>query len=167
MRVEAAWMFSYSSGYAVTLRGPLDVIIHPGTLAPESGGAPPPVVWRFTMIQFVATEVDKKISCDAIEGKRSKGEPGLGYENIKKSPSVHLADANGGSPLMALKQTTEKPSTMLSAEPWIQIEKAKLPPDPVNEFGIPHLLLVCLDVGSHRILSLLCTYAALHIKIAL
>ena len=166
VQVEAAWMFTYSSGYTVTLSGPLEVIIQSGAPAPDLNGISAPPT-RFTTIQFVAVKVDKKIYCEAIEGKRSNGDPGLGYENIKKGH--HPAETDGSSPSMGLtaKQATRNPNTPFGAESWVEIERAKLPPDPVNEYGIPQSLLVCLDVSPHRVISSTCAYPVLPIGIAL
>jgi hypothetical protein len=164
VHVEAAWMFTYSSGYTVTLSGPLEVIIQPGAPVPELNGMLP---MRFTTIQFVAVKVDKKICCEAIQGKRSNGDPGLGYENIKKGH--HPADTDGSSPLMGLtaKQVTRNSNAPFGAEPWVEIENARLPPDPVNEYGIPQSLLVCLDVSPYRVISSTYAYPVLPMGIAL
>lgn len=166
VQVDAAWMFTYSSGYTVTLSGPLVVIIQPGAPAPELNGISPPPM-RFTTIQFVAVKVDKKIYCEAIEGKRLNGDPGLGYENIKKGH--HPADTDGSSPPMGLtaKQATRNPNAPFGAQPWVEIKNAKLPPDPVNEYGIPQSLLVCLDVSPHRFISSIYAYPVLPMGIAL
>ena len=147
VKVDAAWMFTYSSGYTVTLSGPLEVVIHPMFPAPESNGASSPHM-RFSVIRFAVINVDKKIDCKAIEGQRSAGEPGLGYENFKKGRPIRLTDIDGGSPSMGVT-ATRNPNT----QSWIEIERAKLPPDPVNEYGIPHSLHVCLDVSLHYLFS--------------
>lgn len=152
MRADASWTYTYLSGYSVTLVGPLEVVLQPGAVInPAARADTPPslMLWRFSSMQFVATEIVKQITVSSIVGKRESESTDSG-----SGLSMATLDADGNSPSMDVSPT---PTLRTSASPmdrnhrggegYVKIENAKLPPEPVNEYGIPESLLVCLDVS--------------------
>ncbi|KAF9518431.1 hypothetical protein BS47DRAFT_1289760, partial [Hydnum rufescens UP504] len=140
---EASWMFTFDTGYVITLRGPLHAIIH---VVPAINPLPSPAPahsLKFQRMVFSSNKLEKHIDLDAVIGDRKPGLP------MNRRP--HLPNGINGS--------TAMPSPTLSAgvpyppgDPraetrWIVIDNAQLPADPVNAFGIPEATMRSLEVS--------------------
>lgn len=139
--VTAVWTYKYNNGYIVTLRGPLTAHIvitaqNPpgGASAPASG---PPYVLKFEDFQFDATWHDKYISLDAIMGSRTMESP---TSLQTRNPSTPMPN---GSATPAQQGEEDKKWE----EPRVIIDRAAIPGEPVNAFGIPQATMRCLEVS--------------------
>ncbi|KDQ65091.1 hypothetical protein JAAARDRAFT_247815 [Jaapia argillacea MUCL 33604] len=126
--VSAVWTYKYTNGYTITLRGPLTahVLIVPNSSQPptSTAQAQPPWSLKFDQIQFDANFHDKYISLEAIQGP-----------HITETPRLRNAAVNG-TPSDDKKYE----------EPRIIIDRAVIPGEPVNAFGIPQATMRCLEV---------------------
>jgi hypothetical protein len=139
--VGAVWTYKYNNGYTVTLRGPLTARIvvtspHPPGSAQAAQGSQ--FLLKFEEFQFDANYHDKYISLDSIIGNRALESP--------KMPGIRNA------PTPTLNGTTSQQQQQLEEdkkweEPRVTIERASLPGEPVNAFGIPQATMRCLEVG--------------------
>lgn len=128
--VQAVWTYRYTNGYTVTLRGPMTA--HIFVLPNATSQAPHQHVsytLKFDQLQFDANFHDKLIAMEAILGARSQ-----------ESPRVKGLS----TPMMnGMHQRTEEEKY---EEPRLTIEKAEIPAEPVNAFGIPQATMRCLEV---------------------
>lgn len=144
--VAAVWTFNYSNGYKVTLRGPLTahVLVFPSP--PGAANNPPfsPYTFKFENLQFDANLHDKYIALESIMGQRS-------MEEAPKTPRIR----NTPTPTVngtAAQQRAEEDKKW--EEPRVNIERASIPGEPVNAFGIPQATMRCLEVCPHLNLTL-------------
>lgn len=113
----ATWTFKYNNGYIVILRGPLTAHVY----ALQTRDPAQPWKWKFFSLLFDSNTHEKYVSIEAIEG-------------IRLGPSSpQLADGHDED-------------DRRFDEPRISIRDAKLPPEPVNAFGIPQATMRCLEV---------------------
>ena len=68
-------------------------------------------------------------------------------ESPRIAPSPHMPSASNGAP-------SEDPNR--AEEPRYLIERAIIPTEPINAFGIPQATMRCLEVCSPRILTGVC-----------
>lgn len=127
--VHAIWTYRYNNGYTVTLRGPMTahILVLPNATPNQQHAS---YTLKFDQLQFDANYHDKLIAMEAISGNRSAESPRL------KAPSTPLT--NG------IPQTEDEDRRL--EEPRLLIEKALIPAEPVNAFGIPQATMRCLEV---------------------
>jgi len=136
--VGAVWTYKYNNGYTVTLRGPLTAHIvftspHPPGSAQAQGSQ---FLLKFEDFQFDANYHDKYISLDSIMGLRALESPKT--PGIRNAPTPTI---NGSTSQLQLEEDKKW------EEPRVTIERASLPGEPVNAFGIPQATMRCLEVG--------------------
>lgn len=124
---NAAWTFRYTNGYIVTLRGPLTahLVLYP---------ANHPTAWKFESITFNSQTHEKALKIDAIKGPRSDPTP--------LTPGMKSENSNS---------TMNSPShddERATGEFVVVINRATIPAEPVNAFGIPQATMRCLEVCS-------------------
>ena len=131
--VSAMWTYRYHNGYTVTLRGP------------------------FT----ASVTVTGNETLDGTEARTASATPSafmLKFNHIQFDSNVYekrvAVDVIGGNRL----DTNNIPQFRNASTPMsIIYERAYIPVDPVNAFGIPQATMRCLEVGSPNfyVLSLL------------
>lgn len=136
---NAAWTYRYDNGYTVVLKGPLIVSAQ---FVPSAGNR---YTIKFDSIRFDAYEHEKSLSIDAIIGHRS--EP-----TLTPTPRIRNANIPGATPNMAHAEDSRS-SSQAQDEFRIIIEKANIPTEPVNAFGIPQATMRCLEVESKSIIN--------------
>lgn len=149
--VTAVWTYKYNNGYTVTLRGPLTAHVvatssHPPGSTQAAQGSP--FVLKFDDFQFDANYHDKYISLDSILGPRSVESPKT--PGIRNAPTPTM----NGSTSQQQQQQQQLEEDKKWEEPRVTIDKASLPGEPVNAFGIPQATMRCLEV-SFRYVALL------------
>ena len=153
--VSAMWTYRYRNGYTVTLRGPFTAHVVVTPSATQSGAsaqsAPPaPYMLKIDHIQFDSNLYEKHVAVDVIGGNRlDPNKPPLGRNAPTPSPTI-----NGASvPPAAPSQPSQPPPLQAGQrdderweEPRITYERATIPAEPVNAFGIPQATMRCLEV---------------------
>ncbi|KAH8115808.1 LIM-domain binding protein-domain-containing protein [Phellopilus nigrolimitatus] len=143
---NAVWTFRYANGYIVTLRGPLTAYLaaHPNTMPqsaqPGVNGTPQAqgqFSYKIDNITFNSKMHEKALRVDAIEGKR--GDPVQRTPKMKAEPSPGPSVSTLGSPPMDEERA--------NGELVMHIEKATIPVEPVNAFGIPQATMRCLELA--------------------
>lgn len=165
---SATWTYYFSNGYIVTLRGPLIAALvlvpnaapPPPPTPPNSGGAqqaPPPhfpYTFKIDTITFNAEKHEKALKLESIQGRRS--------EPKQRTPKMHLMKGEGQAQASPGAGSSSTPSTITStenaavlddekgngAEMVIHYERATIPTEPVNAFGVPQATMRCLEVRS-------------------
>ena len=135
--VGAVWTYKYTNGYTVVLRGPLTA--HVVVTGPFPSGASQASVptFRFEDFQFDANSHEKYIALESITGTRVMGSPKA------RVRGTSTPTPNGTSTQQQLEDD------MKWEEPRIIIERAQIPGEPVNAFGIPQATMRCLEVSIH------------------
>lgn len=134
---NAVWTFRYVNGYVVTLRGPLtaNAVFTPNTQPPPGpAGLIPtaPFSLKFDNLTFDSVKHEKMLKIEAIEGTRG--------EQIQRTPRMKV---EGGTNMMnSPSQDEERGANDL----FIVIDRATIPAEPVNAFGIPQATMRCLEV---------------------
>ncbi|KAH8106352.1 LIM-domain binding protein-domain-containing protein [Cristinia sonorae] len=133
--IQATWTYKYTNGYTVTLRGPMTahILVFPNTPTPQAPQQHVTYTLKFDQLQFDANYHDKLIAMEAILGNRSQESPRL------KAPSTPVM--NG----IHLPQRMEDEARF--EEPRLIIERATVPAEPVNAFGIPQATMRCLELA--------------------
>jgi hypothetical protein len=137
--VGAVWTYKYNNGYTVTLRGPLTAHImvtspHPPGSTQAAQGSQ--FLLKFEDFQFDANYHDKYISLDSIMGPRALESPKTPRIRNELTPTL-----NGSTTQQQLEEDKKW------EEPRVTIERASLPGEPVNAFGIPQATMRCLEVS--------------------
>lgn len=148
--VSAVWTYRYHNGYIVTLRGPFTahVFVIPNTTqngATAQSATHSPFVLKIDHIQFDSNLYEKHVAVDVIGGNRL---------DTNKTPQVHNAPTpsptmNGvGVPPASLPQPPQQRQRDDERweEPRITYDRAFIPAEPVNAFGIPQATMRCLEV---------------------
>jgi hypothetical protein len=133
--VTAIWTYKYNNGYTVTLRGPLTArVIITTSSPPGNHQAAPAFTLKFEDFQFDANQHDKYIALDSIMGTR-----------MFESPRArHASTPTPGVSAQAQAQAEEDRKW---EEPRVLIERAAIPGEPVNAFGIPQATMRCLELA--------------------
>jgi hypothetical protein len=138
--VTAAWTYKYTNGYTVTLRGPLTahVVLIPNTTRSQGAVTQPsqPYSLKFESLDFGANFHDKSISLESIMGHRN---PELSPPKTPHTRNAPTPTANGTTPLSPEDDRKWE-------EPRVIIDRASIPGEPVNAFGIPQATMRCLEV---------------------
>lgn len=137
---ESVWTYRYRTGYIVTLRGPLTAHLYP---VPSVAGSKGPHL-KFESITFESKAHEKSLKLDSIIGIRSDATPASRHD----TPRIKH-DAVGG--LQSASPEGEGSSSSAGRtedgqEQMIVIERATIPVEPVNAFGIPQATMRCLEV---------------------
>lgn len=119
---SAQWIFKFSNGHTVVLRGPLVACVRiiPGYSAPLE--EPTGFTLRFEHLQFDAEFHDKSFALDRLLASR-----------LPESPSV---------------AASENENDERRYEERILLGRVQIPSEPVNGFGIPQATMRCLEVRS-------------------
>ncbi|KAI0253041.1 LIM-domain binding protein-domain-containing protein [Lactifluus subvellereus] len=151
--VSAMWTYRYHNGYTVTLRGPFTAHV---IVIPNAGQNGPPVqsaphLLKIDHIQFDSNLYEKHVSVDQIGGSRP---------DANKTPQVRHSQTptptvNGaGVPPQPPSQLPQPPPSQAGQrdderweEPRITYERASIPAEPVNAFGIPQATMRCLELA--------------------
>lgn len=132
--VHAVWTYKYTNGYTVTLRGPMTAHILVTPHAPSQPNSPTNYSLKFDQLQFDANYYDKLLSVDAIIGVKMNDSP--------RTP--HIRALPGMNGLVNGRRTEDE--TGRFDETRYVMERASLPTEPVNAFGIPQATMRCLEV---------------------
>jgi hypothetical protein len=125
---SAVWTYRYVSGYMVALQGRLTVYfaLQPDQPAPATPTPLGSLPWKIEHLEFESRSFEKYISVAAVLAA-----PGF-------DPSITPRMRNSSTPVMTSVSTSEDHET---------IERAMIPKDPVNHFGIPQATMRCLEVS--------------------
>jgi LIM-domain binding protein len=138
--VTAAWTYRYTNGYTVTLRGPLTahVVLVPNSTRSQGVPTQPsqPFSLKFESLDFGANFHDKSISLESIMGHRNPESSPPKTPHTRNAPTPN---ANGATSLISEDDKKWE-------EPRVTIERASIPGEPVNAFGIPQATMRCLEV---------------------
>ena len=130
----AQWIFRYTNGYNITLRGPLtaEIVVLPLPMTQPSQTQLPQYTLKLEKLVFDALNHDKYLAVDAIQGMR-----------IEESPQV-TAMSPGGA--VNPNGVVDDPAQF--EEPRHVYESVTIPAEPINAFGIPQATMRCLEVCS-------------------
>lgn len=144
---KAVWTCRYHNGYVVTLTGPLTVrVVVCSPSNPPSAGEQPNAILKFEQFQFDASTHEKFISVDSIQLTRSP--------ELPKTPRSRNAPTPvpNGPPVPPASVTPQGMKDDAVKRPWEEQrmygDKASLPVEPVNAFGIPQATMRVLEVSS-------------------
>jgi hypothetical protein len=156
--VSAMWTYRYRNGYTVTLRGPFaaHVVVTPN---PTQNGAtaqsvpPTTFILKIDHISFDSNLYEKHVAVDVIGGNRLDANKTPQVRNAPTpSPTINGAAVLSAPPPQA-PQPPQPPPRQVSQrdderweEPRITFERATIPAEPVNAFGIPQATMRCLEV---------------------
>ena len=143
---ETSWVFTFTTGYVITLRGPLEVIL----VAHPTGNPEEPFTLRFRLIKFSTTQVDKHLDIKRIHGPRT---PGPIFSPLLHH-NTYLENGNhndGGSSTVSVSSsppddTHDDNQEKLPGDRWIEVRNCRIPPDPVNAYGFTDVTERALDV---------------------
>jgi hypothetical protein len=155
--VSAMWTYRYHNGYTVTLRGPFTAYVSVTPNATQNGASAqsvPPSTYTLKIdhIQFDSNLYEKHVAVDAIGGSRLDANKPPQARNVPTpSPTIN----GGGGPPPPLPHPSQPPPPQVGQrddERWeehrITYERASIPTEPVNAFGIPQATMRCLEVRS-------------------
>ncbi len=140
---EAVWTYRYRTGYIVTLKGTLTAQLYLVPPVVGSKGVGPQ--FKFENITFESKTHEKSLKLDAILGVRSDATPisqnvtpRIKHEMVggqqSASPEGEGTGTSGGRNDDGIEQR-------------IVIDRATIPVEPVNAFGIPQATMRCLEVS--------------------
>ncbi|THH18012.1 hypothetical protein EW146_g2883 [Bondarzewia mesenterica] len=136
---NAVWAYRYSNGYTVTLRGRLQahILLIPVQLAngasAQASASHPNFMLKISNLIFDSQVYEKHVSFDVIVGQRI---------DTPKTPRTR----NAQTP-MVNGITTQPKEEDKWEEPKIVFERATIPSEPVNAFGIPQATMRCLELA--------------------
>jgi LIM-domain binding protein len=148
--VSAMWTYRYYNGYTVTLRGPFTAHVFATPSATQNGTPARSVPHSTSMlkidhIQFDSNLQEKHVSVDVIGGDCLDANKTPGVCNAS-TPSPTADDTDVPSP--PPPPQTDQRDVQRWEEPRIAYERAFIPVEPVNAFGIPQATMRCLEVRS-------------------
>ncbi|KAF5331738.1 hypothetical protein D9611_007588 [Ephemerocybe angulata] len=136
--VNAIWTYKYTNGYTITLRGPFTIHMVVTAMHPPTGnGAQPGYMLKIDEWQFSATHHDKMISLDSIAGPRN-------YEMPADMPRPVPTPPPGST---AATLWAEREAARQWDDPMVVVERATMPSEPINAFGIPQATMRCLELA--------------------
>ncbi|CCM03961.1 uncharacterized protein FIBRA_06116 [Fibroporia radiculosa] len=130
---HAMWTFRYTNGYTVVLKGPLTAHILAIPIPANPTHQPPiPASYqlRIETLTFDATSFEKSLNIDSIAGIRSQGSPSQASINLMGQVQIKREDDD---------KRYDEPRTI--------IDRAVLPGEPINAFGIPQATMRCLELA--------------------
>ncbi|KAI0079755.1 hypothetical protein K474DRAFT_1658849 [Panus rudis PR-1116 ss-1] len=131
---QAVWTFRYVNGYIVTLRGPLMAHVH--VVTAMASPRQPQMPLKFESFSFDATLHDKFISVDAIDGTRLADSP-----PPSRPPDPTITSVSG------VERVSRGAEDVDRQEPKVYFDRATIPAEPVNAFGIPQATMRCLELA--------------------
>ena len=146
--VSAMWTYRYHNGYTVTLRGPFTAHVF-AVPNPAQNGAPAqsaphsPFMLKIGHIQFDSDLCEKHVSVSMIGGNRMDTTKTPQVRNA--SASTTISDADAPTHPLPPPQGGQRDAQRWE-EPRITYERAFIPAEPVNAFGIPQASMRCLEV---------------------
>jgi hypothetical protein len=157
--VSAMWTYRYRNGYTVTLRGPFTahVVVTPNATqngAPAQSVPPTSFMLKIDHIQFDSNLYEKHVAVDVILGNRLDANktplvrnaptpsPIMNGTGIPPAPPQQSQQPLQPPPLQAGQRDDER-----WEEPRITYDRATIPAEPVNAFGIPQATMRCLEVS--------------------
>jgi hypothetical protein len=153
--VAAMWTYRYRNGYTVTLRGPFTahVVLTPSATqngAPAQSVPPTTFMLKIDHIQFDSNLYEKHVAVDVICGTRLDANK---TPLVRNAPTPSPTINGAGVPPAPPPQPPQPPPLQASQrdderweEPRITYERASIPAEPVNAFGIPQATMRCLEV---------------------
>ncbi|KAH9956784.1 LIM-domain binding protein, partial [Russula dissimulans] len=158
--VSAMWTYRYRNGYTVTLRGPFTAYVAVTPNATQNGASaqsvpPSPYTLKIDHIQFDSNLYEKHVAVDVISGNRLDANKTPQVRNVP-TPSP-ITNGAGIPPPPPPQQPQPQPQPPPQGgqrdderweEPRITYERAFIPAEPVNAFGIPQATMRCLEVRS-------------------
>ncbi|PIL36623.1 hypothetical protein GSI_00312 [Ganoderma sinense ZZ0214-1] len=129
----AQWIFRYTNGYNITLRGPLtaEIVVLPVPVTQTSQNQLPQFALKLERLVFDAMTHEKYLSVDALQGMR-------------------IDDSSQGaamSPGGAVNPNGTIDDTSKFEEPRHVYESVTIPAEPINAFGIPQATMRCLELA--------------------
>ena len=160
--VSAMWTYRYHNGYTVTLRGPFTayVSVIPSATqnsAPVQSVPPSSFTLKIDHIQFDSNVYEKHVAVDVIGGNRLDNNKTPQVRN-PPTPSPTMNGA-GVPPLPPAPPHPPQPPAPQAGQRddggWedhrITYERAYIPTEPVNAFGIPQATMRCLEVRTRNL----------------
>ncbi|KAA1465954.1 hypothetical protein DENSPDRAFT_3203 [Dentipellis sp. KUC8613] len=140
--VSAIWTYRYSSGYIVTLRGPLrvEVVAIPTPLmsgASSQSASNPNYTLKIQNFDFDSRKYERHVSLDAVSGQRISDPPKTPRVTNASTPTLN--GTPGGKRVVDEDKFDEQPRMVY--------DRASLPAEPVNSFGIPQATMRCLELA--------------------
>lgn len=159
----AFWTFYYENGYVVTLKGPFTAYgqfkpnprysPQPPPALPGQPPPPPehPYIFTFDAISFQAISHEKYVMVDRIIGNRTNPDSTSSLHQRVRHPATPnatpiLMPAATGDMVVKEEERAGIEFGLGSAEQGVVIERAVIPPEPVNSFGIPQATMRCFEV---------------------
>ena len=153
--VSAMWTYRYRNGYTVTLRGPFaaHVVVTPNaTQNGASAQSVPPTsfILKIDHISFDSNQYEKHVLVDVIDGNRLDANKTQVRGAPTPSPTINGAAVLPTSQPPQPPQPSPRQLSQRDDERWeeprITYERATIPAEPVNAFGIPQATMRCLEV---------------------
>lgn len=148
----AMWTFRYHNGYTAVLRGPFTAhvaVTRNATFKLDVSLAQPACALKIDHIQFNSDVCEKYVAVDVIGGNRLNANQTLQIHHASapirtftRYGAVAPPPLQQPQPLQVGQSDEER-----YEEPRITYERAFIPADPVNAFGIPQATMECLEVG--------------------
>jgi hypothetical protein len=147
----ASWAYRYRNGYTITLRGPLTAHVIATSRSPPGSntGDNSDLMYKFDEFQFDANFHDKLIALESILGSRSRENipPPTPMMVTAPSPSMHTTTVGSGPASQVQNNQQQADDDRRWEEPRLLIDRASLPGEPVNGFGIPQATMRCLELA--------------------
>ena len=154
---NASWTFNYTTGYIVTLKGPLSAVVTmqpPMAGQPQTPVSPLSVLPKIEHLSFDAQKVTKAINVNSIIGQRAKDPVRRRIKTESSSrpgSSAGLGGGNRGFNALGSSSSESTPKSeeneeRTTGELMLEIADASIPIEPVNAFGIPQASMRCLEV---------------------
>lgn len=146
---HAEWIYRFSNGYRVALKGMLSVTYEASIIRPASAVGPGPtlatvnpeeVKLLITAFDMNVSEYEKYIKLDSISGERTREDVTMYPYRVPGAPEP----PSGSTQAIAEEADRRRRS---GEEPRIQITRATMPGEPINAFGIPQATMRCLEVS--------------------
>ena len=148
--VSATWTYRYHNGYTVTLRGSFTAHVVVTPSAAQNGApaqtVPPTSTLKIEFFQFNSELYEKHVAVDVIGGNQLDAYKAPQVRNAS-TPSPTTSGA--GIPSLPPPQPPPPQASQNDKEKWeepqIAYERAFIPAEPVNSFGIPQAAMRCLE----------------------
>ena len=147
----AMWTFRYHNGYTVVLRGPFTahVAVTRNATLDVSLSQPEPFTLKIDHIQFDSDVCEKHVAVDVIGGNRLNANQTAQIHHASTPIRTFTRYGAVAPPLLQQPQLLQvgQRDEERCEETRITYERAFIPADPVNAFGIPQATMGCLEVG--------------------
>ncbi|KAF9551561.1 hypothetical protein CPC08DRAFT_768697 [Agrocybe pediades] len=148
---SAVWTWKYLNGYTVSLKGPMSVRVMLVISGPPNGAQAAQYTLKFDDFSFDAVHHEKTLSVESITGRR-----------VSDPRYIHMPE-NSGPVRLEDRYDLITEEERRWDEPKKNIDRATIPGEPVNAFGIPQATMRCLELAeSVSAMSDLITFAGEH-----